>query len=655
MVNIVSTTTPYGNAAQAMNLKVLQERQRAADEAMAAAQAPRQMISPWQGAAQMGQTLVAALQQSGAARQQIASQNELARLEAGFDPKADVATQMKQAALIGRIDTEAGQKMAQDIINNSQANAMETRKEGFQTTQSERENQWRVDAANAERAAKEREPNDETSRITWNYQHGVYGDPETPEAKAAYNDAWQKATYVAPTLKPTVQTSIVDRGDGNGPVPVTTVTNEGFGGIAGTHAPVLHGGGGQTVTTPSTATPGAAAAAAPQPATPQAGGTATVAPADAAVNGPNQPVATPPAAGAPAVSTATPGTPPVAAPPPTVGASAAAPAAPAGTAPTVAGINPPPGIPVTQKSVGYFDKGGSHEKYSQEAIAGTQQNQVLDATQKALEAAGPTGIAAAPLQVGGDVAESVGGILKQWGMPGAGQKVTDAARWLTGDSGARSIVNTLTLEGIQQQVQKYKGAISDKETEMFRAAQPGLQKTGEANQAIIDMQRTLNDRLILRSKMADAYALQHHGTDLGFEQEWNKYVDAHPAIDVVGGRLLVGQDKVDAAKAAEAKANAAFTGNTGAPPPAAAPAPAAAAAPAVAAPAAAAPQAAAAPAAAAPAAAAPAPGSSPLPAVPPERKAGILTAARSALASGKRTRQEVEAILQQQGIDPGEL
>src|SRR4029077_14836627 len=105
-------------------------------------------------------------------RQQLATQNELARLQAGFDPNADMATQMKQAALIGRIDTEAGQRMAQDIINNSQANAMETRKEGFKRTQAERENQWRIDAAKAEREGKLAEPNDETAKVTWNYQHG---------------------------------------------------------------------------------------------------------------------------------------------------------------------------------------------------------------------------------------------------------------------------------------------------------------------------------------------------------------------------------------------------------------------------------------------------------------------------------------------------
>jgi len=83
MPRIVSTTTPYAAPAQAMTLKALQQRQIELEEQASKAAQPQQMISPWQGAAQMANSFVTGLKEKQAQDQYDTGRARLSELLAG--------------------------------------------------------------------------------------------------------------------------------------------------------------------------------------------------------------------------------------------------------------------------------------------------------------------------------------------------------------------------------------------------------------------------------------------------------------------------------------------------------------------------------------------------------------------------------------------
>lgn len=101
---------------------------------------------------------------------------------------------------------------------------------------------------------------------------------------------------------------------------------------------------------------------------------------------------------------------------------------------------------------------------------------------------------------------------------------TDFTRDVSIGEAIESLANDLTLDSVQ----RTKGAVSENEMKLFGAIAPGLSKTKEGNELIIELLTTVNDRKIKVARMARAYRKEHGRIDGGFYEELTTFHDENP-------------------------------------------------------------------------------------------------------------------------------
>jgi len=108
-----------------------------------------------------------------------------------------------------------------------------------------------------------------------------------------------------------------------------------------------------------------------------------------------------------------------------------------------------------------------------------------------------------------------------------------AKDWISGDSGARGAFKNMSMEAQLSMTEKTKGAITDREMGMFKAAVPGLGQTREGNEQIMKVMNAAADRAIQRVTEMEKWQMdpqRGNGTLNGFDQYWNEYLEANPLI-----------------------------------------------------------------------------------------------------------------------------
>lgn len=159
MARIASTTSagvPVSDPTGGMTLDALMARQKMLAEQAGQIAAPRQMISPWQGAAQLAQTFVNNLKEHQTEEQLKAGRAALAQVMSGIDPSTGATSEQTGQAY--QIDPDLGLKLMDQAIQARREAAAQ------QLHQSERtqDRQWTVEdtaaaAQRAEQARKEQE------------------------------------------------------------------------------------------------------------------------------------------------------------------------------------------------------------------------------------------------------------------------------------------------------------------------------------------------------------------------------------------------------------------------------------------------------------------------------------------------------------------
>lgn len=108
-------------------------------------------------------------------------------------------------------------------------------------------------------------------------------------------------------------------------------------------------------------------------------------------------------------------------------------------------------------------------------------------------------------------------------------KVDDLVGVLPGDSGSRGAVRSQSMEAQLSMTAKTKGAITDREMGMFKAAVPSLEQTAEGNQQIIAAMRAATNRVKTRAYFMEEYATAN-GSLNGAQQAWDQYMNDNPIL-----------------------------------------------------------------------------------------------------------------------------
>lgn len=203
MARVASTTSA---GVPTMTLDALMARQKALADQQSQIMAPRQMISPWQGAAQLAEAFVNARQGAATQDQLQAGREALAKIRAGlnldtgptpdqigqaslYDPGyADNLTQLAVEAVRSRRQRE--QQLADVQSQRSWQEAQTKEQQGFTAGESAKDRQATLDAA----MLKAQEPNSPEGKIMQDFNAGKYGDPKSPEAQAIRDKAMLKET-----------------------------------------------------------------------------------------------------------------------------------------------------------------------------------------------------------------------------------------------------------------------------------------------------------------------------------------------------------------------------------------------------------------------------------------------------------------------------
>ncbi len=107
--------------------------------------------------------------------------------------------------------------------------------------------------------------------------------------------------------------------------------------------------------------------------------------------------------------------------------------------------------------------------------------------------------------------------------------VDDVVGFLPGDSGARGAFKSLAMEAQLTFTEKTKGAITDREMGMFRAAVPNLTQTHEGNTAIAQVMKAGAARSQSRAAFFENWA-RKHGSLEGAQEVWSEYMRDNPLI-----------------------------------------------------------------------------------------------------------------------------
>lgn len=117
MARIASTTSagvPVSDPTGGMTIDALMARQKMLAEQAGQIAAPRQMISPWQGAAQLGQSFVNNLKESQTENQLKAGRAALAQIMSGIDPSTGATSEQTGQAY--QIDPDLGLKLMEQAV-----------------------------------------------------------------------------------------------------------------------------------------------------------------------------------------------------------------------------------------------------------------------------------------------------------------------------------------------------------------------------------------------------------------------------------------------------------------------------------------------------------------------------------------------------------
>lgn len=233
IASFTSAGVPTGDAPD-MTLDALMARQKALAEAAGGISANRNMQSPWQGAAYVGEKLANALQQRRVQSQMADARGQLAQIIGGIDPTAgpsqdqlgqafsldpDLGLKLmaqavqarREATQLAQHNAERSQDREWDVsdADKAAARAEAARKETeafqtgqtdksqtFQAGQQERSQDFARTQAEAARAAAAAVPKSTEGQIMQDFKNGAYGDPTTPEAQALRDQAMKKATAI---------------------------------------------------------------------------------------------------------------------------------------------------------------------------------------------------------------------------------------------------------------------------------------------------------------------------------------------------------------------------------------------------------------------------------------------------------------------------
>lgn len=107
--------------------------------------------------------------------------------------------------------------------------------------------------------------------------------------------------------------------------------------------------------------------------------------------------------------------------------------------------------------------------------------------------------------------------------------IDDVVGVLPGDSGARGAFKSLAMEAQLTFTEKTKGAITDREMGMFKAAVPNLGQTQEGNAAIAQVMKAGAARTQTRAAFFQNWA-RKHGSLEGAQEVWSEYMRDNPLI-----------------------------------------------------------------------------------------------------------------------------
>jgi hypothetical protein len=222
MGRIASTTTagvpvdPTGG----MTLDALMARQKEIAAQRGQIAAPREMRSPWQGAAMLGQTLVNNLESNQADSQLAAGRDAFAKVMSGIN--MDTGATSEQIAELGRLSPEDARAMMQMAVEAMRAKRQREQQladvqTGYahEATVDQRElgqsrdataasnafthgeNQMSRQAAIDAAAKVQAQPDSPEGKIMQDYNNGAYGPVGTPDAMKLRDAAISKATMPA--------------------------------------------------------------------------------------------------------------------------------------------------------------------------------------------------------------------------------------------------------------------------------------------------------------------------------------------------------------------------------------------------------------------------------------------------------------------------
>lgn len=170
------------------------------------------------------------------------------------------------------------------------------------------------------------------------------------------------------------------------------------------------------------------------------------------------------------------------------------------------------------------------EDYRAESKTATNTLASIGNMEKAMEDVGYSGPGG---QTYGAIDDFLEGTIGQLGVP-----------TLPGSSGARAVMETGQLQFLQDAISKTKGAITERENELFLRSAPGLSKTPEGNRMLLRIARKTSERAQERAQAAEDWIRDpaHQGSLNGFEAEWNEYITAEPLLTLdENGNLVVNE------------------------------------------------------------------------------------------------------------------